>query len=138
MNQHLKRGFTLIELMIVVMVVAILSAIAMPAYTDYVRRARRSDALEELLRLQQAEEKWRANNSTYGKLADVPARSVSHYDAVTQPADPDGTSYSFSIKANGDQLNDTQNGTDCSTLTLDFGATTVGVVTQLPVVCWRK
>lgn len=141
MNQHPSRGFTLIELMIVVAVIAILAAIAMPAYTDYVRRARRSDAIQELLRLQQAQEKWRAGHSTYsdGKEAGttvVPV-SIAHYKAVAI-SDTSATAYKFSVAADGDQANDKQNGTDCTPLTLDFGVTTAGTVTQTHPDCWRK
>src|SRR5574337_1904719 len=67
-----SRGFTLIELMIVVVVIAILAAVAIPAYQDYVRRARRADGKEFLLRIQVEEEKWRTNNLTYTKtLSDL-------------------------------------------------------------------
>ncbi|MHA7600375.1 type IV pilin protein [Alicycliphilus sp. T452] len=47
------RGFTLIEMMIVVAVVGILSAIAYPSYTEYVRRGHRADARAGLLQAQQ-------------------------------------------------------------------------------------
>ena len=43
-----KRGFTLIELMIVVAIVGVLAAIAIPAYRDYVKRARMSEVLSAI------------------------------------------------------------------------------------------
>ncbi|MBV7455359.1 type IV pilin protein [Acidovorax sp. sif1233] len=56
MNRPLRKaqhGFTLIELMIVVAIVGILSAIAYPSYTEYVRRGHRAEARAGLLQAQQ-------------------------------------------------------------------------------------
>ena len=57
-----NRGFTLIELMIVVAIIAIIAAVALPSYFDSIRKSRRSDAISEIARVQQAQERWRANN----------------------------------------------------------------------------
>lgn len=59
------RGFTLIELMIVVAVVALLAAVAFPSFMDSIRKGRRSEAFAALANVQQAQERWRSNNATY-------------------------------------------------------------------------
>jgi type IV pilus assembly protein PilE len=65
------HGFTLIELMIAVVIVAIIAAIAIPAFTDAVRKSRRSDAFAALSTVQQAQERWRSNNASYAPLANT-------------------------------------------------------------------
>lgn len=60
-----EAGFTLIELMITLVVVAVLAAIALPAYQDSIRKGRRSDALQALSAAQLAQERWRSNHAEY-------------------------------------------------------------------------
>lgn len=60
-----QSGFTLIEIMIVVMIVAILAAIAIPAYHRYVIRAHRTDATRTLLDLAGRQEHYFYSNNTY-------------------------------------------------------------------------
>ncbi|MGQ0512367.1 MAG: type IV pilin protein [Betaproteobacteria bacterium] len=60
-----QSGFTLIELMVVVAIIAILAAVAMPAYTDYVRRGKIAEATSTLGELRLKAEKWFSDNRTY-------------------------------------------------------------------------
>jgi len=59
------RGFTLIELMITVAIVAILAAIALPSYQSYVMRSKRADAKSALLDLASREERHFSINNQY-------------------------------------------------------------------------
>lgn len=60
-----QAGFTLIELMIVVAIIAILASVALPAYTDYVRRAKASEAVAELSSWRGKMEQYFLDNRTY-------------------------------------------------------------------------
>ena len=66
-------GFTLIELMIVVVVIAILSAIAYPSYDEYVRRGHRAEARAGLLEAAQWLERAATAQGTYPLTAQFPA-----------------------------------------------------------------
>ena len=59
------RGFTLIELMIVVAIIAIISAIAVPMYGNYVQKSRRTDAKAKLMEVAQSLERCFTQFSAY-------------------------------------------------------------------------
>lgn len=115
-------GFTLIELMIVVVVIGILAAIAYPSYQQYVNKGRRSDAKAALLNIQLEEEKWRANNTTYtATLSNLGLTAVSgvyyspdSYYTLTV-SNNTGTTYKATATYTGVQTGDT----DCKTLSID-------------------
>lgn len=65
MNKGPIRGFTLIELMVVLLIVGILSAVAVPTYRQYVIRAQRTEAKTALLRLAANQERHYLQNNTY-------------------------------------------------------------------------
>ena len=62
---HKAHGFTLIELMVTVAIVAILGSIALPAYNQYVQRGKITEATSSLSELRLRAEKFFADNRTY-------------------------------------------------------------------------
>ncbi len=65
MNRYKRGGFTLIELMIVVAVIGLLAAIALPSYRSYIVRAARVEAQTELLEMAALQEKIFLNSNGY-------------------------------------------------------------------------
>lgn len=65
MTKGTSLGFTLIELMVVVVIVAIFAAVAIPSYQNYVRRANANQAEQALLNLAAQLERHKARNFSY-------------------------------------------------------------------------
>ncbi len=65
LNARRMRGFTLIELMITVAIVAILASIAYPSFREQVIRTNRTDGKDTLLRVASLEERWFTENNSY-------------------------------------------------------------------------
>jgi type IV pilus assembly protein PilE len=143
------RGFTLIELLIVVAIVAILAAIAMPAFNEQMRKSRRGDAYQALSDLQLRQERWRSNNAAYAttlaQLGVTNAMLPSGYYQLAlvapsgncatagTPASTTANSYQITATASGAQASDTK----CATLSL---ASRCGVITKSSTpagnTCW--
>ncbi len=69
MNTKQVKGFTLIELMVVVVIVAIFAAIAIPNYQAYMRKGEESKAMQEMLRVSQELERYKSKNFNYHGFA---------------------------------------------------------------------
>jgi type IV pilus assembly protein PilE len=123
-----KNGFTLVELMITVTVVAILAMIAIPSYTQYIRRGNRTDATKTLTLDAQALERCYSQSFSYVPCVGVPAAGVAttsvegKYTVTisipdTSAGAPPAPAPSYLITAVpvGSQIGDT----DCATFTLN-------------------
>ncbi len=103
------RGFTLVELLIVIVIIAILGLIAVPSYRQYSMRAQRTEAKTALLRLAANQERFYLQNNTYtndtvalgfllGKsengvyTLNIPLADTNTYQATAVPTPGGGTS----------------------------------------------
>jgi type IV pilus assembly protein PilE len=148
-SASLQRGFTLIELMIVVAVAAVLALIAVPSYMDTVRKSRRADAMAGLMRWQQFQERVRGNQPAYASavasMPGPPSTSDSpegHYTLSIDAAGPAGYTMSATAKSGSPQFADTK----CRklTVTMSLGSITTksfdasNAETTNTTRCWVK
>lgn len=97
-NSH---GFTLIELMVVVVVIGIISAIAIPSYTDYVTRGRIPAATAELATRRVQMEQFFQDNRTYANAPACPVAAVAINDFFNVSCAAAPTATAFTLQAVG-------------------------------------
>jgi type IV pilus assembly protein PilE len=123
-----QRGFSFIELMIVVAIIGILTAIALPAYKDYVTKGRIPDATSNLAALRVQQEQYFQDNRTYVGAPCTASSSYFNFSCTnvlqtTYTVRADGTGPMAGFAYTVDQSN-----AKTSTMSPDWGGVTVN--------CW--
>ncbi len=116
LNKHARhnchRGFTLLELVVAVAILAIIVAIAIPSYTNQVLRSNRTEAIDELLRQAAFQQATYTRTNAFAPVANY--RTNSGRYRIRTILDNGGQSYTLRAIPLNEQVNDS-----CGRLTLD-------------------
>lgn len=123
-----QRGMTLIELVVVIMIVGILAAVAIPSYRQYVMRSQRADAKDALLALATQQEKHYLQCNAYAEILDnatdcaageIQAADVSKNGWYALEADAPNPATGFTVTATAINGENQWQDTECRSFTVD-------------------
>ena len=130
-------GFTLIEVVIAMTIIAILTAIALPAYTQYVQRGHRSEARATLMQAAQWMERFRTQSGSYAGAAlpatfeqSPPPPTAMKYDITVAST---ASTYTLSAIPAGTMVGDA-----CGTFTLDQSGARAHTGAAPGELCWGR
>ena len=148
-HRFARSGFSLIELLVVLVSVGILAGVAWPSFREAVHKSRRADAMSALTEIMQAQERWRSNNPTYSASLTLPEpdwRAMSrdgHYAISLSNVGASTYTVAATVVSTSPQASDSRcqvmrvciNGGNINYIS---GATTCDATNAQPDPCWAR
>jgi type IV pilus assembly protein PilE len=132
-------GFTLVELMIVVGIIALLIALSLPSYQQFVRKSKRGEAQQLMMNYANLQEIWRSTHTTYGSATDIVPptyKDDSGNNLYTFAlSGVSATGWTLTATAVGTQALDKDRGNSCTTMSLNQAAGKTPYVSSVTY-CW--
>ena len=128
-----SQGMTLIELVIVMAVMGILLALAIPSYQNHMLRVHRTEAIRILLLASMCQQRIYASHGNYDTERCRPGSEYQRYQITYQPPDTQGRTYIAMASPKGAQLADA-----CGSLSLDQNGTrSISGMSTSIMKCWN-
>ncbi|MED7787914.1 type IV pilin protein [Francisella sp. 19X1-34] len=128
------KGFSLVELMVVIAIIAILASIGIPMYNNYTLRSHRSEATSELLSASNAADSYEIRNGSFPSGSNINSfyheNSQSGLYRLAYASINSGSGYTITATAQGAQTADTP----CTNIELQVSG---AIIDKTPVACWN-
>ena len=121
--KHMQKGFTLVEIMIVVAIIGILASIAIPSYTDYVKKGKAAEATANLANLRIKMEQFYQDNRTYAGGPCAPTTGAKYFTYTCSVA-ATATGYTLQAAGTGDMDSFTYTVDQANAKTSEYDGTT--------------
>ena len=129
---QIPKGFSLLELMVVLALMAVLLTVAIPSYRQYIQRGERAEAIRLMLAIAQCQERIRANTGYYDTTQCLDGMDHASYSLRIQPIGTPGSPV-FEVVAEPNE----PEGNTCGALSLDqTGARGITSESGTLSACW--